>query len=216
MAAVLGPQIVRTNPSAALVQQLVSSPGFVNFGATNLTNFAAVIDSRELNLSSVDTRGLDSAVSYRAAIGPLEVEPGLDLTYIWKLTNQFTAATPETSVVNTLYNPTRVKARGRLVLSEGALTLATFVNYVNSYTNNVTAGEPTPISSWTTVDLTLSYACTACSGLLRDFAVSAGAINLANRAPPFASNANGFDINYDGANASPLGRYLFVQLSKHW
>ena len=39
MAAALGPQIVRTNPSAALVQQLVSSPGFVNFGATNLTDF---------------------------------------------------------------------------------------------------------------------------------------------------------------------------------
>jgi iron complex outermembrane recepter protein len=216
MAAALGPQIVRTNPSAALVQQLVSSPGFVNFGATNLTNFAAVIDSRELNLSSVDTRGLDSAVSYHAAIGPLEVDPGLDLTYIWKLTNQFTTATPETSVVNTLYNPTRVKARGHLMLSEGPVSLATFVNYVNSYTNNVTAGQPVPISSWTTIDLTASYACTSCSGLLRDFAVSAGVINLANRAPPYAANANGYDINYDGANANPLGRYLFVQLSKHW
>jgi iron complex outermembrane recepter protein len=216
MAAALGPQIVRTNPSAALVQQLVSSPGFVDFGATSLTNFAAVIDSRELNLSSVDTRGLDSAVSYRATIGPLEVDPGLDLTYIWKLTNQFTAATPETSLVNTLYNPTRVKARGHLVLSEGRLSLATFVNYVNSYTNNVTAGLPVPVSSWTTIDLTASYGCTSCSGLLRDFAVSAGVINLADRAPPFAANANGFAINYDGANANPLGRYLFVQLSKHW
>ena len=216
MAAVFGPQIVRTNPSAALVQQLVSNPGFVDFGATNLTNFAAVIDSRELNLSSVDTRGLDSAVSYRATIGPLEVDPGLDLTYIWKLTNQFTAETPETSLVNTLYNPTRVKARGHLLLSEGPLSVATFVNYVNSYTNNVTAGQPAPISSWTTIDLTASYACTSCAGLLRDFAVSAGVINLADRAPPFAANANGFDINYDGANANPLGRYLFVQVSKHW
>ena len=216
MASIYGPQIVRTNPSAALVQQLVSSPGFVNFGATNLTDFAAVIDSRELNLSSVNTRGLDSAVSYRAAIGPVEIDPGLDLTYIWKLTNQFTAATPETSIVNTLYNPTRVKARGHLVLSDGAVSLATFLNYVNSYTNNVTAGEPVPISSWTTFDVTASYACTTCSGFLRDFAVSAGVINLANRAPPFAANANGYDINYDGANANPLGRYLFVQLSKHW
>jgi iron complex outermembrane receptor protein len=73
-----------------------------------------------------------------------------------------------------------------------------------------------PVSSWTTIDLTASYACTMCSGLLKDFAVAAGVINLANRAPPFAANANGFDINYDGANANPLGRYLFVQLSKHW
>jgi iron complex outermembrane receptor protein len=216
MAAVLGPQIVRTHPSAALIQQLISSPGFVNFGATNLTNFAAVIDSRELNLSSVDTRGLDFAVSYRGAVGPLEIDPGVDLTYIWKLTNQFTATTPEASLVNTLYNPTRVKGRGHLVLSDGPLSLATFVNYVNSYTNNITAGPSVPVSSWTTIDLTASYACISCSGLLRDFAVSVGAINLANRAPPFAANANGYDINYDGANANPLGRYLFVQLSKHW
>ena len=46
MASILGPQVVRLSPSAALVQQLISTPGFVNFGATNLNDFAAVIDSR--------------------------------------------------------------------------------------------------------------------------------------------------------------------------
>jgi iron complex outermembrane receptor protein len=216
MAANLGPQVVRLNPSAALVQQLVSSPGFVNFGATNLTDFAAVIDSRELNLSAVDTRGLDLSLSYRARLGAVGIEPGVDATYILKLTNEFTATTPTVSLVNTLYNPTRLKSRGHLLFTEGPFTLATFVNYVSSYKNNVTAGPVVPVASWTTVDMTASYACAGCEGFLRGFEISAGAINLTNRAPPFAANANGFAVNYDGANASPLGRFVFLQLAKRW
>jgi iron complex outermembrane recepter protein len=216
MAAVLGPQIVRPNPSAALVQQLVSSPAFLDFGTSNLTDFAAVIDSRELNLSSVDTRGLDLSAVYDFALGPITLEPGIDANYILKLTNQFTSATPTVSVVNTLYNPPRVKARGHLTITDGPFDVAAFVNYVSAYKNNVTAGDTVPISAWTTIDLTSSYACRTCQGLLRDFGVSLGVINLANRAPPFAANANGFAVNYDGANASPLGRYLFLQLTKRW
>jgi outer membrane receptor protein involved in Fe transport len=120
------------------------------------------------------------------------------------------------STVNTLYNPTRVKARGHLTATDGPFDVAAFVNYASSYKNNVTAGDVVPISAWTTIDMTASYACQSCQGLLRDFGVSLGVINLANRAPPFAANANGFAVNYDGANASPLGRYLFVQLTKRW
>jgi len=216
MAAILGPQVVRLNPSPALVQQLVSSPGFQNFGATNLTDFAAIIDSRELNLSGVDTRGLDLSLSDRAQLGSLGVEPGVDATYILKLTNQFTATTPTVSTVNTLYNPTRLKSRGHLLLTEGPFSLATFINYVSSYKNNVTAGPVVPVASWTTVDMTASYACAGCEGILRGLDLSAGVINLANLAPPFAANANGFAVNYDGANASPLGRFVFLQLAKRW
>jgi iron complex outermembrane recepter protein len=216
MAPILGPQIVRLNPSAALIGQLTSSPGFVNFGATNLTDFAAVIDSRELNLSAVDTRGLDLSLSYRAGFGHFNIEPGIDTTYILKLSNRFTATTPSVSILNTLYNPTRFKARGHLMLTDAPWSLAVFVNYVSSYENNVTTQQVTPIASWTTVDMTAGYICEACVGPLRDLDISTGVLNLANRAPPFAANANGYAVNYDGANASPLGRYLFLQLEKQW
>jgi outer membrane receptor protein involved in Fe transport len=216
MASVLGPQIVQPSPAAALVRQLTSAPGFVNFGATSLTDFAAVVDSRELNLSSVDSRGLDFSLSYRLELGALSVEPGIDGTYVFDLTNQFTATTPAVSAVNTLYNPTRLKARGHVVATDGPWNLAAFVNYVSSYKNGVTVQQVEPIASWTTVDLTAGYACAACEGLLKDLSVSLGVINVANRAPPYAANANGFAIDYDGANASPLGRYAFLQLTKHW
>lgn len=216
MAAVFGPQVVHLDPSAALVQQLVSAPGFVNFGATSLTDFAAVIDSRELNLSAVNSRGLDISLAYRAQPGGFSVEPGIDATYILRLTNQFTATSPTVGVVNTLYNPARVKARGHLLISKASFSLAGFVNYVGDYRNTITTQQATPIASWTTVDLIGSYGCATCEGLLRDLDISLGALNLANRAPPYAANANGFAVNYDGANASPLGRYLFVQVGKRW
>jgi outer membrane receptor protein involved in Fe transport len=215
MAAVLGPQVVRTNPSAALVQQLILSPAYLDFG-TSSNDFAAVIDSRELNLSSVDSRGFDLSASCRFAIGPIGLEPGIDANYILKLTNQFTSTTPTVSTVNTLYNPIRLKARGHLTVTDGPFDVAAFINYASSYKNNVTAGAVVPISAWTTIDLTASYACQGCQGLLRDSGLTLGVINIADRAPPFAANANGFAVNYDGANASPLGRYLFVQLTKRW
>jgi iron complex outermembrane recepter protein len=215
MASTLGPQIVRPNPPQALVQQLVSSPSFVNFGANSLTDIAALIDARELNLSEVTTHGLDLAASYRLNTGAGDFDTGVDATYIFNLTNRFTSTTPTASVVNTLYNPTRAKVRAHEFYTRGPWSLAAFVNYANSYKNNVTAGSTVPVASWTTVDLTAAYAC-PCQGWLKNLTVSLGIQNVADRAPPYAANALGYAVNYDGANANPLGRYVSLQLAKGW
>jgi iron complex outermembrane recepter protein len=216
MASVLGPQVVRPNPSQSLVQQLVSSPGFVNFGANSLTDIAALIDARELNVSRVTTEGLDLSASYRLHAAPGDFDTGIDATYIFNLTNRFTSTTPTVSVVNTLYNPTRVKARVHELFGRGPWSLATFVNYTNAYHNNVTAGPSTPISSWTTVDLTTAYACVACQGWIKNTTMALAVLNVADRAPPYAKNALAYAINYDGANANPLGRYVSLQVTKGW
>jgi hypothetical protein len=42
-----------------------------------------------------------------------------------------------------------------------------------------------------------------------------GATNVFDQDPPYVKNAN-FPVNYDGANASPQGRFLFVQLTARY
>jgi iron complex outermembrane receptor protein len=216
MASVLGPKIVRLNPSQSLVQQLISTPGFLNLGANSLTDIAALIDARELNLSEVATRGLDLGASDRFHVGEFDSDTGLDATYIIKLTNQFTGSTPTVSTVGTLYNPTRVKARAHEILNRGPWSIAAFINYTNAYHNNVTAGPSVPVSSWTTADLTAAYAFGVREGWAKNLTVSLSVINIADRDPPYAANALGYAINYDGANANPLGRYVSLQLTKGW
>jgi iron complex outermembrane receptor protein len=216
MASVLGPRVVRLNPPQSLVQQLISTPGFVNFGANSLTDIAALIDGRELNLSEVETQGLDFGASYRSHVGTFDTDSGLDATYIIKLTNRFTSGTPTVSTVGTLYNPTRLKARVHEIAARGPWSMAAFINYTHSYTNNVTAGHSVPVSSWTTADLTGAYAFGARAGWAKNLTVSLSAINIADRDPPYAANALGYAINYDGANANPLGRYVSLQLTKGW
>jgi len=89
--------------------------------------------------------------------------------------------------------------------------VASFLNYTNSYRDPSNAS---PITSWTTVDLTLKYQFDADRGPLADLSLLVAANNLMDRSPPFVLNPVG--INFDGANANALGRMISIQLSKRW
>ena len=39
-------------------------------------------------------------------------------------------------------------------------------------------------------------------------------LNLLDKDPPFIRSTEG--LNFDGSNASPLGRFVAVQLTKKW
>ncbi|MFL6604479.1 MAG: TonB-dependent receptor domain-containing protein [Steroidobacteraceae bacterium] len=212
----LGPQIVQLNPPNALVQQLTSGPNFLNFGADLTTGVGAIIHDESFNIAAVHMNGLETDLAYRTTAPAFaQIEAGLDATYLFKFDSQFTSGTPVLSVLNTLYNPTRIKMRGRLVLTRGSVTGSAFVNYVSNYDNTNTLPR-VPIASWTTVDLTGSYECRSCNGflsMLRGLNLTAGVLNVANRNPPYAANANGIAVNFDGANANPLGRYFTIQMT---
>ena len=214
IASVLGPQIVQLNPPAALVQQLVASPNFVNFGA-DVSNIGAIIDSRELNLSRVKTDGIDLRVSDRIAIGNVTIEPGMDASTVLHLETKFTVSSPVVAMLNTIYNPTRTKVRGHLLVERAPFSVSGFVNFVSAYTNDLTS-PPTGIASWTTFDLSATYACDRCGLLLPGFSATLGVLNVLNRDPPYAANGNGFAVNYDGANSSPLGRFISLDITTRW
>jgi iron complex outermembrane recepter protein len=212
--AILGPSIIQRNPSPAHVQQLVASPGYENPLGIDPATIGAIFDSRVHNLSSMRTNGLDLDGSWAAQTAVANIELGLNGTYIFRFDTQFTPNAATVSILNTEYNPVDLRMRGRVILRRGGLTFASFINFTNSYREDDTPGA-LPISSWTTVDETVKYLFSADHGPLADASLQLAVINLFNKAPPYVANPV-FAINFDGANANALGRFVSVQLSKRW
>jgi outer membrane receptor protein involved in Fe transport len=218
--AILGPAVIQRNPSAARVQQLAATPGYVNFFGIDLATIGAIVDSRVRNLSIVRTRGLDLDGSWTGRIPVGTVELGLNGTYIFHFDNQFTSNAAAVPILNTAYNPVDLRLRARALIRSGGLSFATFVNYTDSYrqsdpaADNTTAGLRA-IPSWTTVDATVKYLFNADSGPFADASALVAVTNILNRSPPFVPNPL-YGINFDGANANALGRFVSVQFSKRW
>lgn len=215
-AATLGPKVVQLNPSQARVQELLAFPGLLVFPGTDLSNIGAVIDNGSLNLSTVDTEGLDADIAYRAASGSVTTEFGVLGSYMLNYETRFTDTAPVMSVVDTTFNPPRFKMRGRVVLSRNSLAGSLFVNYTKGYNDRRTA-MVTSVSSWTTIDVTGTYDCDSCAGFARGLSATLAVVNATNEDPPFVRNASSqWPIHFDGANANPLGRFYSLQLTKRW
>ncbi len=212
--AILGPSIIQRNPSAARVQQLAASPGYENPFGIDLATIGAIFDSRVHNLSIERTRGLDLDGSWTTQTATTNVELGLNGTYIFRFDTQFTPTAPTVSILNTAYNPVDLRMRARAIFRRGSLTFSSFMNFTGSYRedNTITARQ---IPSWTTVDGTVRYLFNNEHGPLADASLLVSGTNLLNKAPPYVPNAL-YGINFDGANANALGRFLSVQISKRW
>jgi iron complex outermembrane receptor protein len=212
--AILGPSIIRRNPNPTRVDQLVASPAYANPFGIDPATIGAVFDSRVHNLSSMRTSGFDLDGSWAAQTAIANLELGLNGTYILRFNTQFTPSAATVSILNTQYNPVDLRIRARAILRRGGLTFASFINFTNSYREDDTA-TARPISSWTTVDETVKYLFDNEHGPLADASVLLSVTNLFNQAPPYAANPV-YGINFDGANANALGRFISLQLSKRW
>jgi outer membrane receptor protein involved in Fe transport len=212
--AILGPSIIQRNPSPARVQQLAASPGYANIFGIDLDTIGAIFDSRVHNLSIMRTRGFDLDGSWVTQTDLANFELGLNGTYILRFDTQSTPNADAISILNTAYNPVDLRIRGRAIVRHGGLTLASFVNFTNSYREDDTAPQR-DIPIWTTVDATAKYLFNSEHGPLVDASVLLAVTNLLNKAPPFVPNPI-FGINFDGANANALGRFVSLQLTKRW
>jgi iron complex outermembrane recepter protein len=201
----------------SLVQQLISEPTYVNFYNVNPATIGAIYDSESLNLSSVKTRGLDFGLGYKNTILGTGIDTGIDGTYIFAFDNQFSSTAPVVSILNTTYNPINLRLRARALATRGPLSGGVYINYTNDYSDNnvIPYGH---VSSWTTADAVASYAFGSSGGPFNGVTIALSVINLTNRAPPYVANyeSSVYPINYDGANANPLGRFISLRLQKHW
>ena len=200
----------------ASVLEARSRPVQFSGGATAVENIGFINNVfLTQNLASTQTRGLDLQVSYGldADVGRLTAR--LNASYILDFTKKASRSTPTVETLNTLYNPVDLKLRGQLGLSRGGFSGSLFLNYIDSYQTNSTASAR-EIDAWSTFDLALSYRFgDSAPGWLDRMTISLSALNLFDRSPPAVPPDGNFGIaGYDPANASPLGRFMAIDVRK--
>ena len=211
------------NPSAAAVQPYFSSPGFQgDFARLGPAGVVAIFDDQLANMASTiesDLR-LSAQYSWPTAYGQFKL--WLSGTHFLSDRIQTATLAPWFDIDNTIGEPTSWRVRGSLGWVRNEFTSGITINYVNAYQNTLFTPSQT-IASWTTANFYLTYDAGAAPAYpVRNLRISLSVQNLADQRPPYLripaqdllprQNA----IPFDGTNASPVGRFVAVQITKDW
>ena len=202
--AVYAPYIIR-NPTVEQVNAFMTDPDLQS-PVEPAANIRAIVDGRRANLGQFEQTGVDLGVSYSLDSSSGNWFFGLNAAIIQSLERSLAPGLPSIDVLDTFGNPVDDRARFQLGWRRNAWTVNAFVNYVGGYTN--TAITPNvPVDSLETVDASLDYAFD--NGL----SVSLSGQNLLDEDPPIVLNGT---VSWDSQNASAIGRFLAVGITKSW
>lgn len=213
----LGPSVVQRNPPLSEETYLINQPTYLDLvpGGTTLSSIVAVVNDDDLNLSRIETNGVDLRATYTRGLSYGTLAAGFDGTYILKFQRQITSESPILSLLNTPYNPVNFKARAKIAFTNETWRFSAFVNYINSYQDNRV--PPTvAVASWTTLDCNIRYNIHDTWGPLKRTSLSLSALNATNRHPPFVAAPPGDGVpeaDFDGANANVMGRVLSFEIT---
>ena len=205
------------NPSSETLAELVAgSEFFRNNLPFELTdpNIAVLGYTGLQNISRREISGMDLTASYLWKTGSGTFDASVNGTYLFDYKAQVTDTLEPQEQVGTVYRPVDFRVRGSLGWSLDGFSAHAAVNYTGGYQDNLSGPTDIPIDSYTTIDLLLSYDSGDAprSAVLRNTKISLGVRNLFDTDPPFVDTSDG--LNYDPANATPIGRLVTVRLSK--
>lgn len=187
---------------------LVAGGTLDNIGIINNANIVR-------NLASTRTRGLDIGIDYETDLAFATLTAGLNANYLLNFDQQASDTSEEISILNTVFNPVDLKLRAQAGLRRDGLSGTLFLNHTDGYRIDDSAGA-SRVSSWTTLDMNLSFDLgTDRSGLLQATRIGLSVMNLLDEAPPAVPPTGLYQIaGYDPANASPLGRFIALEVSR--
>ena len=165
-----------------------------------------------INASSIETQGIDLSARYRRGLWGGEATASATWTYVDANDIRLDASAAKVSGVGStnLNNIGRSLPRNRgefaLGWSGGANAVTALVHYTDGYANDRSGITDASIASQTTVDLLYSRTIDA------DLDLSVGVVNVADKAPPLAQ----FALGYDPVVADPRGRVVSIGLSKRF
>ncbi len=214
---------VTRNPPIGEVISLFGDPGFGgDFAGLGPSGVQAIFDNKFANISATRESGVDFAGQYgvKTAYGDF----GVSFSATRLIDNDFQTSNgaPFYALLNTFGQPPKFRGRLGLTWARGPMTFGTFVNYVNSYANDLFS-PPESVSSWTTADVHLAYrADRLSSSIPRGLTLTLDVMNITDRKPPSVGipDIDLFPgqnpIPFDAANASPVGRLFSLGMSVHW
>ena len=202
-------------PSVEEISYWTQSPSYFPQPGQDPAQIDVIVDNRLQNIAIMHVSGIDANVTYARDFAVVKVNWLLRGAYLVHHDRQVLSGEPRVSVRSTIYNPVALRLRGGVTAERGKFVGALFTNYIDRYTDNRLPDSP-DIGSWTTLDLNLLYSLpirehtTALDG----FTVGLNVSNVLNQRPPYVLGAN--HVNFDGANASAVLRFIGVEISKRW
>ena len=200
--------IDRSPAPAEIAALLAEAQALGTSGGFNASDITVIVDARATNLARTDVRGVDLALSYAFDAGPGELTLRADATYLIDFVRAASPLANAVNVVDTVGNPVDLRARLGASWMIGRFSASGFVNYTDSFRDNLSA-PAREVDAWTTVDFNFSWRLSP-SGSERGSDLSLSIINAFDQDPPFVNNAAG--VGYDPSNADPLGRFVAVEL----
>ena len=183
----------------------------------------------QTNALDIDVTGVDISANYRFTTDIGQFNFGGSLTQFLRFMQAYGGG-PKYSIINSVgINSTFPSIARQVRLNAGwdmeDYSLELFVNNVGGYknwgggtitplildTNGNVSGGGDYVRSWTTVDLHAAWNFSH-EGLLGESQVYIDINNVANEAPPFFNNSNG----YDTFGSNPLGRVMSVGIRARW
>jgi iron complex outermembrane recepter protein len=181
---------------------------------------ASHYDGRYRNIATMKTSGVELAVSnaFQTRVGTFA--PFIGANYIVDLDARAVSTTPEQQLFDRIFTPARLRVNGGVSWSSASISTALSGNYVNSYENN-TVTPAVDIDDWITLDWHLQYDVGGhnASAMFRGFTVALDVQNLTDEDPPHVTvpaSLQTFNFGYDATNASAMGRFISLQVSKRW
>ncbi|MGH6633357.1 MAG: TonB-dependent receptor domain-containing protein, partial [Sphingopyxis sp.] len=210
--------VIVDNPAPDLVQFYFDQPTLSNPLGLAPTDIKIILDGQTRNLSAERQRGIDFDVGYSPQFAGGTLDLGIGGTHIFSIIRQLTPGAASTDFVGLYASPVKWRLRGRAGWSKGGFSANAFINYTDSYLNQV----PVPaerISAWTTVDLTVNQRVgdAAANPDGRGVQLGLSILNLLDKDPPYATIRSQTSAQgYDPEKASPIGRMISVQATIRW
>lgn len=181
-------------------------------GAMPADGIELIYDRRLTNLATLRVRGVDLSTAYEFATPIGDFTARLSASGLLQYESINTPGAAAIDVLDTLYNPVDWRGRASLSWRHAAWSAALSLSYLDDYRDN--ASTPARrISSWTTADLRLGHEWRRTDGgpgTLLALSVQ----NLFDEDPPFANSSIGYA--FDSSNASPVGRFIAIELRQSW
>lgn len=200
--------VVITNPTRAQIDAIGSTFRLVS--TTNpIPNVGQIIDLRRQNLSATNTDGIDFDFSYHWSTGWGAFAAGISGTHTLNFKLQSATGAPFLQQTNVIKD----RVRGELSWIQGPMSAGGAINYNGSFDQSYGSPTGTKVQSvdpFVTVDAHAAYDLED-KWVFSGTTLSINVDNLLNEDPPLQLVAGAYSVN-----ATPLGRTIWVGLTKKW
>ena len=168
-----------------------------------------IVDGRRDNIGELHQDGIDIELSQRVDTGIGTFNAGFYLTQILKAERSSAPGVPFQNALNLINFPVDTRIRGNLGWSNSRMSINAYWNHVGDYTNNLITPNQR-VEAFNTFDASISYKFPG-EGTLNGLRLTLSAQNIFDRNPPDVINGT---AAWDSQNASPMGRFIALDIRK--